>query len=628
MKNRSYVSTLSSVSVQRASPQVILLLPILAVCVGTNAHADSATWKLNPVSDDWNTAANWTPPTVPNGPSDTATFDASNPTSVSISAGTEVSAVTFTADASAFTVTSNPGQTFTISGTGITNSSGVVQNFVTDVDDLEQHGVISFNGSAVAGNSTFFTNKGSICCGSATDQGGQVEFNGMSSAGHGTFVCTAAGPGGFLGGQTKFFNQSTAGEGLFIAEGGELNGGMTQFFDSSSADHGTFITNGGRIDGGSTFLKGGATAANGIFTVNGGENSFDHGGEMEFSGHATADHGLFTINGAAASGASGGFLSFSDFSTAAYGSFIVNGGTVTDAEGGEIDLFTTAGNATFIINGGVGGGGDCALASGGDSNTATFKVFGNGSLTLAVNTRAPVTVGSIEGDGNVITGLAPLNIGSNNLNTNFSGVIQSFGAIAKVGTGTLTLSGANTYTGGTTVTSGTLKINNRSGSGTGTGAVGVSGGTLSGGGTVSGAVTIGTGSGTGAILDPGKGTSRPVALTMQSQLTFQTDGTYTYRLNTRRVQADQVVANGVTINGGAPFNFTAVANKRLTAGTVFTAISNTAASPISGTFANLPDGSTFTVGRNTFQVSYSDGDGNDLTLTSCRRQFQIADYQK
>ena len=104
---------------------------------------------------------------------------------------------------------------------------------MTDVDDLEQHGVISFNGSAVAGNSTFFTNKGSICCGSATDQGGQVEFNGMSSAGHGTFVCTAAGPGGFLGGQTKFFNQSTAGEGLFIAEGGELNGGMTQFFDSS-----------------------------------------------------------------------------------------------------------------------------------------------------------------------------------------------------------------------------------------------------------------------------------------------------------------------------------------------------------------------------------------------------------
>jgi hypothetical protein len=48
---------------------------------------------------------------------------------------------------------------------------------------------------------------------------------------------------------------------------------------------------------------------------------------------------------------------------------------------------------------------------------------------------------------------------------------------------------------------------------------------------------------------------------------------------------------------------------------VFTAISNTSATPISGTFANLADGSTLTVGRNNYQVSYSGGDGNDLTLT-------------
>ena len=25
-------------------------------------YADSATWNLNPISSDWNTAANWTPP--------------------------------------------------------------------------------------------------------------------------------------------------------------------------------------------------------------------------------------------------------------------------------------------------------------------------------------------------------------------------------------------------------------------------------------------------------------------------------------------------------------------------------------------------------------------------------------
>jgi len=50
-------------------------------------------------------------------------------------------------------------------------------------------------------------------------------------------------------------------------------------------------------------------------------------------------------------------------------------------------------------------------------------------------------------------------------------------------------------------------------------------------------------------------------------------------------------------------------------GTVFTAIDNTSATPISGTFVNLADGSTFTTGRNTFQANYEGGDGNDLTLT-------------
>jgi hypothetical protein len=50
-------------------------------------------------------------------------------------------------------------------------------------------------------------------------------------------------------------------------------------------------------------------------------------------------------------------------------------------------------------------------------------------------------------------------------------------------------------------------------------------------------------------------------------------------------------------------------------GTVLTVISNTSADPISGTFANLPDGGIVTVNGNNLQASYSGGDGNDLTLT-------------
>ena len=127
-------------------------------------------------------------------------------------------------------------------------------------------------------------------------------------------------------------------------------------------------------------------------------------------------------------------------------------------------------------------------------------------------------------------------------------------------------------------------------------------------------MTVGTGSGAGAFLEPSIDANRAATLTIQSLLAFKADGSYTCKLNTKRARADQVVANGVTIETGAQFNFTPVANKRLTAGTVFTAISNTAATSITGTFTNLPDGSTFTVGRNSYQVSYSGSDGNDTLL--------------
>jgi N-acetylneuraminic acid mutarotase len=53
----------------------------------------------------------------------------------------------------------------------------------------------------------------------------------------------------------------------------------------------------------------------------------------------------------------------------------------------------------------------------------------------------------------------------------------------------------------------------------------------------------------------------------------------------------------------------------LPVGTVFTAINNTSATPIDGTFSNLADGSIITLGQNSYQISYSGGDGNDLTLT-------------
>jgi autotransporter-associated beta strand protein len=141
-----------------------------------------------------------------------------------------------------------------------------------------------------------------------------------------------------------------------------------------------------------------------------------------------------------------------------------------------------------------------------------------------------VTIGSLEGTGDVFLGANNLTIGSNNLTTAFSGVIQNGGfgggtngSLTKIGTDTLTLSGTNSYTGGTTVDAGTLAVD---GSVLGTVAVN-SGGTLQGIGSIAGNVTIAA----GGVLAPGNspGTLNIGALDLNSgsQLKIELGGSIT-----------------------------------------------------------------------------------------------------
>jgi autotransporter-associated beta strand protein len=123
---------------------------------------------------------------------------------------------------------------------------------------------------------------------------------------------------------------------------------------------------------------------------------------------------------------------------------------------------STAGNSTLIANGGVSGGlgGLIRFINNSTGGTARIEIFGNGSLEIGQQTRKgfSVTIGSIEGDGNVLLGANRLNVGSNNLSTEFSGEIQGTGLLTKIGTGTLTLSGTNTHTGNTRVNRGALQV--------------------------------------------------------------------------------------------------------------------------------------------------------------------------
>lgn len=170
-----------------------------------NVESGSATWLASPATGDWNTAANWTAGGPPNGSADTATFASSNITGVSLSLNTEVNGIVFNAGASPFTITASATFALTISGVGITNNSGITQNFVTATDG--NNGVINFTNSATAGSLTAFTNNGSTVSGGL---GGSTAFDNSATAGNATLIANGGLHGG-LGGSIYFIGASTGG---------------------------------------------------------------------------------------------------------------------------------------------------------------------------------------------------------------------------------------------------------------------------------------------------------------------------------------------------------------------------------------------------------------------------------
>jgi autotransporter-associated beta strand protein len=585
------------------------LLPAVLLLSIQSSHAGSATWLATPATGDWNTAANWTAGGPPNGPADTATFDFSNVSGVSLALNTEVNGILFNTGGSALTITASPMFTLTISGMGITNNSGTTQSFVSAVDTANNLGTIAFTNSATAGSLTAFTVNGGDGEGAP---GSIVQFSGTSTAANATFTAN----GGV--------------NGTYAANSG---GGLVEFLDSSTADNGTFTLNGTENfnSGGAVKFFGTSTAGSGTFTiVNSTTDYYSTGTGMGFYDSSTAGNGIFTLT-VATSPYGGSSIVFSDSSTPGNGIFTVNGSDASNygtVIGNNIYFFSAvddAGNATVIANGGLNGGLGGTI-HGSPGSTARIEIFGNGlydytsgSLNLDADGQnlPPVTVGSIEGNGLVIIGNINLVVGNNNLSTTFSGLIQDgffgTGSLTKTGKGRLTLSTANTYTGGTTVGKGTLLVTNRTGSATGTGTVQVKSGVLGGTGRISGAVTVASGR-AHAILAPGSG-ARPGTLTTLSALTFGAHATYKIDLNSSAITADRVTAKGVTITSGALVSIGDLGIGTLTVGTAFTIINNTAATPISGTFSNLADGSTLIVGSNTYKANYESGTGNDLTLT-------------
>ncbi len=368
----------------QASLPSALFITLFSLFLAQLASAGSATWIGDPTYHQnlWEFASSWTPNTVPNGPSDIATFGVSDETRVNAGGNIgelEVDSVVFSPGASPFTIgpeiSAYSQTTFTFSGAGVINNSGITQNFVVTPIDQDANGYP---------NTTIFANSAT-----AGDNLTQIAVDGTDENEQ-------------YGGLLEFIDSSTADSSIISNLGGGFNNGATEFHDSATA--------------------GNATITNGAGTLRSGRLTFY---DSSSAGNATI------MNEAAVGNAFSSATIFSDSSDAANSTIVCNGGN--EAQGTLSSIRDPQPSAYLSFSGDSTGG------------TARVMLFGMSALYLTGHYAPGITLGSLEGDGSVSLAMAffggtNLTIGSNNLNTVFSGVISENdapGSVTKIGTGSV-----------------------------------------------------------------------------------------------------------------------------------------------------------------------------------------------
>lgn len=270
-----------------------------------------------------------------------------------------------------------------------------------------------------------------------------ITLNGLINAGSGTLTFAKGGTGtgtGLVIGASRDLVLNAASAAIAIS---------APIFNNAGGASALTITgpSGVTLSGANTYT-GGTTIASGSLTLTGG--NLGTGGIHVASGATLNINSTQTISqavsGAGSISNNGGTGTISGDFSGFSGTFTHNSSTVSTAFN---NVASTSKDAAYHIATPQGSLQGIILGVATGSN-----VYEMGALSGVTN--------SLLRNGLSVSGTNTIQVGNLDTNTNFAGTIGGGGgtmALTKVGTGALTLSGANTYTGDTVVSAGTLFVN-------------------------------------------------------------------------------------------------------------------------------------------------------------------------
>ena len=450
---------------------------------------------------------------------------------------------------------------------------------------------VGFSGLVKTGTSTW------VLTGTATTSTPWTINQGTLAVSSDANLGAGAGALTFNGGTLQFlagFNSSrsvtlNSGGGSFDTDGNNvtLSGAIGGAGALTKIGGGTLTLTGTNTYGGGTIINGGTLAiasdsnlgdAAGGLSFNGGALQVTSGMSSSRSVTLNAGGGTFdsgsnflvlggNIDGTGALTKTGSGVMFLSGSNGYTGATNVNGGLLAI-------VGATTGTLAFNVD-----NAQLAVSGGGSINPNAAVTLVNGAQASFL-TSAP-SIGALTGDASTNVTLVAgtvLSVGADNASTTFAGDLgnDGNGALTKVGSGTLALTGTNRYSGNTTVNGGTLEVD---GSIAASSNVTVnSGGTLTGTGIVDPATTTIMAGGT---LAPGNASNPTGTLTITGNLAFQSGAIYLVHLTPSG--AASTVVSGTAALTGATVN-AAFANGSFV-GKTYTIL--TVNGGINGTFGTL-----------------------------------------